>query len=103
MKGAHLDPVDHARTTQPHAGESFIDTLWLPGLILIAIGTVLIACTVAAEAYGNSAAALVLGLVAGALVTAGGLLVAVEHLRVKRVEQRWLRDHEDRSPHLHAH
>ena len=32
MKGAHHDPVDHSRTTQPHAGESFIDTLWLPGL-----------------------------------------------------------------------
>ena len=30
MKGAYRDPVDHARTTQPHAGESFIDTLWLP-------------------------------------------------------------------------
>ena len=27
MKGAHRDPVDHVRTTQPHAGESFIDTL----------------------------------------------------------------------------
>ena len=51
MKGAHRDPVDHARTTQPHAGESFIDTLWLPGLILIGIGTVLIAGTVAATAY----------------------------------------------------
>ena len=33
MKGAHHDPVDHVRTTQPHAGESFIDTLWLPGLL----------------------------------------------------------------------
>ena len=40
MKGAHHDPVDHSRTTQPHAGESFIDTLWLPGLGLIALGIV---------------------------------------------------------------
>ena len=70
MKGAHNDPVDHARTTQPHAGESFIDTLWLPGLILIGIGTVLIAGTVAATAYGNSSLSLILGLIAGALVTA---------------------------------
>lgn len=100
MKGAHRDPVDHARTTQPHAGESFIDTLWLPGLILIAIGTVLIAGTVAATAYGNSAMSLVLGLIAGALVTAGGALVALEHTRVKRVEQRWLAEHPDRRPHL---
>jgi hypothetical protein len=102
MKGAHRDPVDHARTTQPHAGESFIDTLWFPGLILIAIGTVLIAGTVAATAYGNSTASLILGLIAGALVTAGGLLVAFEHTRVKRVEQRWLAEHSDRVPHLHV-
>ena len=30
MKGAYRDPVDHARTTHQHAGESLIDTLWLP-------------------------------------------------------------------------
>lgn len=97
MKGAYRDPIDHARTTQPHAGESFIDTLWLPGLLLIAIGTVLIAATVAATAYGNGGVSLVLGLIAGALVTAGALLVALEHRRVKQVEQRWLHDHPDQQ------
>lgn len=101
MKGAHHDPVDHARTTQPHAGESFIDTLWLPGLILIGVGTVLIAGTVAATAYGNSALSLILALVAGALVTAGALLITLEHQRVKRVERQWLSEHSDRSHHLH--
>ncbi len=101
MKGAHRDPVDHARTTLQHAGESFIDTLWLPGLILIGVGTVLIAGTVAATAYGESDVALILALVAGALVTAGALLVTVEHQRVKRVERQWLTEH-PRRPHLHA-
>jgi hypothetical protein len=102
MKGAHHDPVDHSRTTQQHAGESFIDTLWLPGLALIAVGTVLIAGTVAATAYGNTSVSLILGLVAGALVTAGALLITVEHRRVKRVEERWLIEHPDLSPHLRA-
>lgn len=102
MKGAYHDPVDHSRTTQPHAGESFIDTLWLPGLILIAVGTVLIAGTVAASAYGNSQLSLILALVAGALVTAGGLAIALEHQRVNRVERRWQSEHSDRSPHMHA-
>ncbi len=101
MKGAHRDPVDHARTTQQHAGESFIDTLWLPGLILIGVGTVLIAAAVAATAYGDSTLSVILGLIAGALVTAGALLVAMEHQRVKRVERQWLIEHQDR-PHLHA-
>ncbi len=102
MKGAYHDPVDHARTTQPHAGESFIDTLWLPGLFLIGIGTVLIACTVAATAYGRAGLSVILGLIAGALVTAGALLVTLEHQRVKRVERRWLSEHPDRTPNLRA-
>ena len=93
MKGAHRDPIDHARTTLPHSGESFIDTLWLPGLVLIAIGTVLIAGTVAATAYGNRDLSLILGLIAGAIVTAGALLITLEHQRVKRVERQWEAEH----------
>jgi hypothetical protein len=101
MRGAHHDPVDHARTTQQHAGESFIDTLWLPGLILIALGIVTMAGLVAATAYQHDEWVLTLGLIAGALVTAGALLITVEHHRVKRVEQRWLAEHPDNHPHLH--
>jgi len=100
MKGAYHDPVDHSRTTQPHAGESFIDTLWLPGLGLIALGIVTIAGFVFATAYHRADLQLPLGLIAGALVTAGALIITFEHLRVKRVEQRWLADHPERS--LHA-
>ncbi|MGE2834519.1 protein UsfY [Mycobacterium sp. SMC-4] len=102
MKGAHRDPVDHVRTTFQHAGESFIDTLWWPGLILIAVGTVLIAGTVAATAYGNRDLSLVLGLIAGALVTAGALLIALEHQRVKRVERQWQAEHPDTGRQLRA-
>ena len=93
MKGAYRDPVDHSRTYQPRAGESFIDTLWLPGLGLIMIGTVMIAGTVAASAYGRSDLVMMLALVAGALVTAGAILIAIEHHRVKRVEAKWTSDH----------
>ncbi|MHA7665916.1 protein UsfY [Mycolicibacterium sp. HS_4_1] len=100
MKGAYHDPVDHSRTTQPHAGESFIDTLWLPGLGLIALGIVTIAGFVFATAYHRADLEVPLGLIAGALVTAGALVITLEHLRVKRVEQRWLADHPERT--LHA-
>lgn len=98
MKGAHRDPVDHSRTTQPHAGESFIDTLWLPGLGLIMLGTVTIAGFIAATAYGRAEMQLPLGFIAGALVTAGAILIALEHRRVKRVEQRWLAEHPEHLP-----
>lgn len=98
MKGAYHDPVDHSRTTQPHAGESFIDTLWWPGLILLALGVVAIAGFVAATAYDQNGVPLILGLIAGALVTAGALLITLEHHRVKKVEQRWMAEH----PHGHS-
>jgi hypothetical protein len=103
MKGAHRDPIDHSRTTQPHAGESFIDTLWLPGLGLIMLGILTIAGFVAATAYNRDELQLPLGLIAGALVTAGAILIALEHQRVKRVERRWLAEHPERRPHLPAH
>jgi hypothetical protein len=102
MKGAHHDPVDHARTTQNHAGESFTDTLWLPGLFLLMLGIVTIAGFVAATAYGHPELQLPLGLVAGALVTAGAALITLEHQRVKRVERRWLAEHPDRRPDVRA-
>lgn len=98
MKGAYRDPVDHCRTTQPHAGESFIDTLWLPGLLLIMLGTITIAGFLAATAYQRTDWQLPLGFIAGALVTAGAILIALEHRRVKHVEELWLAEHPDRRP-----
>ncbi|BBZ26718.1 UsfY protein [Mycolicibacterium madagascariense] len=100
MKSAHRDPVDHSRTTQPHAGESFIDTLWLPGLGLILLGTVTIAGFIAATAYGHSELTLPLGFLAGALVTAGAILIAIEHQRVKRVEKLWWAEHPRAHPRI---
>jgi uncharacterized membrane protein YcjF (UPF0283 family) len=102
MKGAHHDPVDHSRTTQPHAGESMIDTLWFPGLLLIAIGIVGLAGIVAAAAYGHSEWVLVLALVSGAVVTAGAGLIALEHRRVNRIERGWLAKHPEVDPHDHT-
>ena len=102
MKGAHHDPVDHSRTTQPHAGESMIDTLWFPGLVLIAVGIICLAGIVAAAAYGNTEWVLPLAVVRGAVVTAGGGLIALEHRRVNRIERRWQAEHPDSDSHRHA-
>lgn len=95
MKGAYRDPVDHSRTTQPHAGESFIDTLQLPGLILIALGVFGIAGVVAALAYNHHELLLTLTSVAAGLLIAGGLVITFEHHRVQRVERQWLSEHPD--------
>ena len=98
MKGAHRDPADHSRTCQPHAGESMIDTLWFPGLILIMLGVIGLAAIVASAAYGHSQWVLPLALVTGAVVTAGAALIAFEHRRVLRVERHWLSQHADTEP-----
>ena len=37
MKGPR-DPVDHARTTRTHAGESMTDNLIMPALVVTALG-----------------------------------------------------------------
>jgi hypothetical protein len=95
MKGAHHDPADHSRTYQPHAGESMIDTLWFPGLLLIMLGVVGLAAIVASAAYGESGLVLPLALVTGAAVTAGGGLIALEHRRVLRIEKLWHHEHSD--------
>ena len=39
MKGPK-DPVDHARTTRPHAGESMKDNKIMPALIVIGLALV---------------------------------------------------------------
>jgi hypothetical protein len=62
-------------------------------LFLLALGIIAIAGFVAATAYSQQGVPLVLGLIAGALVTAGALLITLEHHRVKKVEQRWNAEH----------
>ncbi len=100
MKGAHRDPIDHSRTHLPHSGESMIDTLWFPGLILIGVGIVGLAAIVAAAAYGRPDLVLPVALVSGAVVTAGAGLIALEHRRVLRVERIWEAAHRrDRDTH----
>jgi hypothetical protein len=99
MKGAYRDPVDHSRTTQPHAGESFIDTLWLPGLILIALGVAGMAGIVAALAYNHHELLMGLSAAAAGVLILGGLIIFAEHHRVQRVERQWLADHPDHWRH----
>jgi hypothetical protein len=46
----HYDPVDHYRTTSPHAGETLKNVRAWPGLLLVAIAVVSIAAALAAAA-----------------------------------------------------
>ena len=87
------DPVDHARTTRPHAGESMKDNLAMPALVLIGVGLVLFVSCLVAFATGNAGVGVVLAALAAVGVGAGAVWLAVEHVRVRRVEDRWYEDH----------
>jgi len=94
MKGPK-DPVDHARTTRPHAGESMKDNKIMPGLILIGLALVLFVGSVAAFATRHHDVGLTLVTAAGAGFVIGGGWLIVEHIRVRRIEERWYAEHPD--------
>ena len=71
MKGPK-DPVDHTRTTRPHAGESMKDNVIMPALVLIGVALAMLSA-------------------AGMLI--GALWLALEHVRVRRIEERWYAAH----------
>lgn len=87
------DPVDHSRTTRPHAGESMTDTKIMPALIVIAVALVSFVGALAAHATNHHGTGLVFGAVAAALLAAGLVWLAVEHRRVRGIEERWYAEH----------
>lgn len=92
MKGPK-DPVDHARTTRPHAGESMKDNIIMPALILIGVAVVLFVACLAAFATGHPGVGLTVGSLSAAGFIVGSLWLAIEHIRVRRIEERWYTDH----------
>jgi hypothetical protein len=94
MKGPK-DPIDHARTTRPHAGESMTDNKIMPGLILIGLALVSFVGCLAAFATSHHDVGTLMASLAGAGFLVGGAWLLVEHLRVRRIEERWYVEHPD--------
>jgi hypothetical protein len=97
MKGPK-DPVDHARTTRPHAGESMKDNKVMPGLVVIGVSLVLFVSCLAAFATSHHHVGLTLALLSGAAFIIGAGWLLVEHMRVRRIEDRWYAEHPDAQP-----
>ncbi|MGW5386686.1 hypothetical protein [Nocardia sp. NPDC003963] len=89
--GEHRFP-DDARTTRSHAGESIEDRRNWPGIILAAIGIVLVGLTLTAAGYGFAGWAVVAGITGVICLIAGGLIVVAEHRRIKLAEGATLRE-----------
>ena len=89
------DPVDHARTTRQHAGESLKDGTNAPGLAAVAAGVVALVLGLFALASGHVAvglAAVILAALAGAV---GIAWLAYAHRRVREAELRWAAEYSD--------
>ena len=89
MGDTYRDPVDHVRTTRSHAGESMIDVLSWPGYLLIVAGVIAMVGSLAAFATGHHGQGLTTGVVAVTATTCGLMWLAIEHRRVRRIEERW--------------
>ncbi|MBB2991245.1 hypothetical protein FHR72_002729 [Mycolicibacterium iranicum] len=92
MKGPN-DPVDHVRTTRPHAGESMTDNKIIPGLAMIGLSLVSFVAALSAFATSHHDVGVLLAAFALAGLGIGGVWLMVEHHRVRRLEQLWYADH----------
>ena len=100
MGNTSRDPIDHARTTRHHAGETMKNGNNAPGLVVGAVGVVCFVVSLFYFARGNTAVAIAAAVVAAVLLVVGGCWVLVMHRRVLEQERRWLaeRPHVDPEP-----
>ncbi|KWX57582.1 protein UsfY [Mycobacterium sp. NAZ190054] len=92
MKGPK-DPVDHVRTTRPHAGESMKDNKIMPALVVIGLALVSFVAALAAFATSHPDVGVTLGAVALTGFVLGGGWLMIEHHRVRRLEELWYAEH----------
>ncbi|MCT7660858.1 protein UsfY [Mycobacterium deserti] len=87
------DPVDHSRTTRPHAGETMKDTKNLPALIVVGLALVAFVSALAAHGAGHHDVGVGLGSASAVLLVVGVAWLGIEHLRVRKMEDRWHAEH----------
>ncbi len=93
MGDTFRDPIDHARTTRAHAGESLIDVMSWPGYLFMFAGVIAIFRCLVALGTGHEGRSLISGGIAIAAVTVGLVWLKVEHRRVRKLENRWYDEH----------
>ena len=87
------DPVDHARTTRPHAGESFKDGQNAPGLLAVAVAVVVLVVSLYFFATGQPMIGGTTLIIALALGFVGGWWLSMTHRRVRHRELEYLDTH----------
>jgi hypothetical protein len=67
----------------------------MPGLVVIGVALVLFVSCLAAFATAHHDVGLTLASLAGAAFIIGAAWLLIEHMRVRRVEERWYAEHPD--------
>lgn len=93
MPDTARDPVDHARTTRQHAGETMKNGANAPGLIAVAAGVVAFVISLAAFATDHMSLGVVAAITAVGVGGAGLGWLAYAHRRVRDAERRWHAEH----------
>ncbi|MGE2731400.1 hypothetical protein [Mycolicibacterium vaccae] len=97
MPDTSQDPVDHARTTRQHAGETMKAGVNAPGLVAVGLGV--LALVVGLYSFAKAIAVVgIIGVVLAVLLIAGGLLWLARTHRKVQLEQR---DWHAKNPHAH--
>lgn len=87
------DPVDHARTTRTHAGESLKNGQNAPGLLAVALAVAVLVVSLYFFATGQPAVGGTTLIIAAALGFLGGWWLSMTHRRVRRRELDYLKTH----------
>ncbi|MBS9533851.1 LapA family protein [Mycobacterium sp. M1] len=93
MGDTFRDPVDHVRTTRPHAGRAVIDVMGWPGYALLVVGMMTFLGGLTAFATGHDRQGVEVAAFAVAAALAGVLWLVIEHKRIGRVNHEWHRIH----------
>lgn len=95
MGDTGADPVDHARTTREHAGETMKNGANAPGLFAAALGVV----ALVAGLFGVAAGQTTVGVIALAVAAVAGIVglawLAYTHRQVRKNEREWYAAHSD--------
>lgn len=81
------DPIDHARTTRQHAGESMKNGANAPGLVLLALAIIAFVFALFTLASGHQATGWVAAAVALIAAVAGAGWLAYTHHQVRLTER----------------
>lgn len=87
------DPVDHARTTRPHAGETFKDGTNAPGLVAVGLAVATLVVSLYFFADGRADTGGVALAIAAVLAVGGGAWLYARHRRIRRRELDYLDTH----------